>query len=87
MHNEHRTPIELSEPKIDAYTSACSGEPSKVSEAGVTLTAEELSFLVGDLWADGHGHGGQGDDFEPECPLCTATDKLAVALAATKGLS
>jgi hypothetical protein len=26
MHNEHRTPIELSEPKIDAYTSALSGE-------------------------------------------------------------
>lgn len=48
----------------------------------VTLTTDELSFVVNELHAQGHGHGSAKDDFEPECPTCTATDKLECALCA-----
>jgi hypothetical protein len=44
MHNEHRTPIELSEQPIDAYTSALSG-------SGATARDYLLAVAIGVLMA------------------------------------
>jgi hypothetical protein len=46
----------------------------------VYLDANELSFAYDSLKKDGHGR--DGGDFEPECPACTAADKLKDAMDA-----
>lgn len=45
-------------------------------EHAVSLAAEEVSFVLNVLHVDGHGHKSSRDDFEPECPSCTAAAKL-----------
>lgn len=52
-----------------------------MSEHTVRLTADEIAFVLNELYTAGHGHGSSLDDFEPECPSCTAADKLAAASA------
>lgn len=51
-----------------------------MADVTVTLTADELAFVINELHAQGHGHESSKDDFEPECPICTAADKLNAAL-------
>lgn len=51
------------------------------SPHGLDLTPNELAFVVNELHSQGHGHGSSHDDFEPECPTCTAADKLAARAA------
>jgi hypothetical protein len=48
----------------------------------VYLSEEEISFVLNELHSAGHGHGSSNNDFEPECPSCTAADKLKTALSA-----
>lgn len=50
-------------------------------ETSVTLTRNEAAFVLNELHSQGHGQGSSKDDFEPECPTCTAADKIKAALA------
>lgn len=52
-----------------------------VADVTVTLTQEEAAFVLNELHCAGHGHGSSKDDFEAECPTCTAADKLKALLA------
>lgn len=56
-----------------------------MAELNIRLTTEEASFVLNELHSAGHGHGSSKDDFEPECPSCTAADKIAAALAESSG--
>lgn len=52
-----------------------------MSDLSVILTREEAAFVLNELHSQGHGHGSSKDDFEPECPACTAADKIAALLS------
>lgn len=52
-----------------------------MADVTVTLTADEAAFVLNELHSQGHGQGSSKDDFEPECPTCTAADKIKAALA------
>lgn len=46
-----------------------------MAERSVMLDADEIDMLLTVLKEAGHGR--DGGDYEPECPACTAADKLA----------
>jgi hypothetical protein len=53
-----------------------------MADLNIPLTQEEAAFVLNELHSAGHGHGSSKDDFEPECPSCTAADKIAAVLRA-----
>ena len=69
---EHKHEIEALEAQLAAAQQA---QPER-APSDLDLTSDEQQALIDLLVLDGHS----SDDFEPECPSCTAWEKLTAAI-------
>jgi hypothetical protein len=74
-----REPRQVHVPPYPLPAPAQAPHQAPLGRVTVTLTADEAAFVLNELHSAGHGHGSSKDDFEHECPSCTAADKLRAA--------